>query len=250
MKQPLLILILFFLTFQLSAQKSILIISTNTDSVGSNRSGTYLMEIAYPFKTFTDKGFTVDIVTPKGGKAAIYEAKSPTDLAQIRDSKSFVDKTSNTLSPDQVNASEYTAVYIPGGHGQYFDVVSDERIANIVAKIYENGGVIGIAGHGTSSIVNVRLNDCSWLVAGKTMTTFPWYAELKWMNISNYGKLLPFDQAEVLRRRGANLVISTFETKDDRNLTNVVDKANRIVTGSFASSAGWVSDEMIKLIPN
>ncbi|HZY82892.1 MAG TPA: type 1 glutamine amidotransferase domain-containing protein [Cyclobacteriaceae bacterium] len=241
--------ILIILTTSTSfSQKSVLIISTNIDSVGNNRSGTYLMEIAFPFKHFTDKGFTVDIVTPRGSNAAIYEAKTNEELARIRDSRSFIDKTSNTLSPDQVNPSKYSAVFVPGGHGQFFDVSTDERIARIIAKIYEAGGVIGTAGHGTASIINVALSDCSYLVAGKTMTTFPTYAELKWMNISNYGKLLPFDMAEVIKRRGAKLVISTPETIDKFSLTNVVDRDNRFVTGSFAKSAQWVAEEMVKLI--
>lgn len=235
-------------TFTFSQTKSILILSTNIDSLGNNRSGTYLMEIAYPFKYFTDKGYNVDILTPKGGKASIYEAKTNEELAAIRDSKAFIEKTTHTLSPEQVNTKKYIAVYSPGGHGQFMDAATDERIWTIVAKIYEADGVIGTAGHGTASIVNVRLSDCSYLVAGKTMTTFPTYAELKWMNISNYGKLLPFDMAEVVKRRGANLIISTPETIDNKSLTNVVDKPNRFVTGSYASSAGWVAEELVKLI--
>lgn len=248
MKKLMLTPALFLTVATIFAQKSILIISTNVDSVGNNRSGTYLMEIAYPFKYFVDKGYSVDIVTPNGGKASIYEAKTNDELAAIRDSKAFIDKINHTLSPEQVDPARYVAVYSPGGHGQFMDVATDERIWTIVARIYEAGGVVGTAGHGTASIVNVRLSDCSYLVAGKTMTTFPTYAELKWMNISNYGKLLPFDMAEVVKRRGANLVISTFETIDNKDLTNVVDKANRFVTGSYAKSAGWVAEEMVKLI--
>jgi putative intracellular protease/amidase len=232
----------------LFAQKRVLIISTNVDSVGNNRSGTYLPEIAYPIKNFTDKGYIVDVVTPLGGNASIYEAKVPADLAQIRDSKIFIDKVQHTLSPDQVDPSKYNAVYVPGGHGQFFDVATDERIAGIVAKIYESGGVVGTAGHGTASIVNVKLSDCSFLVTRKRVTTFPAWAEDKWMNISNYGKLLPFCMQEVLQRRGAYVVIAEPETTDNADHTKVVDVANRFVTGSFASSAGWVADEMMKLL--
>jgi putative intracellular protease/amidase len=248
MKKSILIIpLVLFTAISLFAQQRILIISTNVDSVGNNRSGTYLPEIAYPFKTFTDKGYLVDIVTPAGGKASIYEAKTESALASIRDSKAFIDKTTNTLSPGQVDPSKYKAVYVPGGHGQFFDVASDERIAIFIARIYEAGGVIGTAGHGTASIVNVKLSDCSFLVSRKRITTFPSWAEERWMNISNYGKLLPFCMQELLQRRGAYLVITEPETNDDADRTRVVDKANRFVTGSYANSAGWVSEEMIKM---
>ncbi len=232
----------------LAQQKRILIVSTNIDSVGNNKSGTYLPEIAFPFKNFTDRGYIVDIVTPLGGTAAIYEAKVNADLAAIRDSKSFIDKTQNTLSPTQVDPTKYNAIYVPGGHGQFFDVATDERIANIVARIYEAGGVIGIAGHGTASVVNVKLSDCTFLVERKRMTTFPAWAEKKWMNISDYGKLLPFCMADVLNRRGAYLVMAEPQTNDNPELTKVIDKDNRIITGSYASSAGWVSEEMMKML--
>lgn len=249
MKRSILTIQFLFVAVTLIAQqKNILIISTNVDSVGNNRSGTYLPEIAYPFKTFTDKGYDVDIVTPLGGKAAIYEAKVPAELAQIRDSKTFIDKVSNTLSPTQVDPKKYRAVYVPGGHGQFFDVAADERIANIIASVYESGGVVGTAGHGTASLVNVRLSNCSFLVAGKSMTTFPSWAELKWMNISNYGKLLPFVMADVIKRRGAMLIVPpTIESNENFDFTHVVDRQNRFVTGSYANSAGWVAEEMIKI---
>lgn len=248
MKKTFLTLSLIVIATIAFSQKRILIISTNIDSVGNNRSGTYLPEIAYPFKSFTDKGYAVDIVTPRGGVASIYEAKTKPDLAEIRDSKAYIDKTSNTLSPAAVDPTKYSAVYVPGGHGQFFDVATDERIAALIAQIYEAGGIVGTAGHGTASIVNVKLSDCSFLVSRKRMTTFPAWAELKWMNISNYGKLLPFCMQEVLQRRGAYVVSSEPETVDNPDNTKVVDVANRFVTGSFASSAGWVAEEMMKLL--
>lgn len=49
---------------------------------------------------------------------------------------------------------------------------------------------------------------------------------------------------EVLARRGANLIVSTFESRNDPSLTLVADTANLMVTGSFASSAQWVAEQV------
>ncbi len=229
--------------------KKILIVSTNIDSVGTNRSGTFLREIAYPFQYFTDKGYDVDVVTPCGGAASIYQRdKEADDLILVRDSELFRKKTANTLSPADVKARNYAAVFYPGGHGQYFDVVNDERIAAITATIYENGGVIGTAGHGVASLINVRLNNGSFLVDGKSITCFPAWAERKFMNISNYGKLLAFDMQEVLARRGAKLTVCTEATYGIKELNEVIDRKNRMVTGAFANSARWVAEQMNELI--
>jgi putative intracellular protease/amidase len=241
-----LILVATSLTY---AQKKILIVSTNIDSVGSNRSGTFLREIAYPFQYFTDQGFQVDILTPRGGAASIYQRdKEADELIIIRDSELFKKKTSVTLNPTEIKPKDYQAVFYPGGHGQYFDVVNDERIAAITAAIYENGGVIGTAGHGVASLINVRLKNGSFLVDGKSITCFPQWAEKKFMNISNYGKLLAFDMQEVLARRGAKLTVCTEATYGNKELNEIVDKKNRMVTGAFANSAKWVAERMAEMI--
>lgn len=234
-----------------SQSKKVLIVATNRDSVGTNVSGTYLKEIAYPFQYFVDNGYEVDILTPKGGKTAIYETRKviPEDLLKISQSELFVSKTNHSLSPNNINTKTYRAVFYPGGHGQYFDVVNDERVATITASIYENGGVLGTAGHGVASLINIRLSNGNYLVKGKTITCFPTWAEKVYMNISNYGKLLAFDMQEVLARRGANLIVCTDEaTRQNPALTKVVDNKNKIVTGAFANDAPWVAAEMVKLM--
>ncbi|WP_158561197.1 type 1 glutamine amidotransferase domain-containing protein [Emticicia sp. C21] len=243
-----LIMVLISLTC-FSQIKKVLIVATNIDSVGTHKSGTYLMEIAYPFQYFIDKGFEVDILTPKGGKTSLYDnGKVAEDLAKIQKNELFIKKTNNSLSPVEVKWADYSAVFYPGGHGQYFDVMYDERIALITSKIYEKGGIVGTAGHGIASLVNVQLSNCQYLVQNKRITCFPHWAELRFMNISNYGKLLPFDMEVVLARRGANLIVCTPENRPDKNYTHIVDATNRIVTGAFAVSAQWVAEEVVKLI--
>lgn len=236
------------MSFVTIAQRKILIVSTNRDSVGIDASGTYLKEIANPFRHFKQKGFDIDILTPKGGKAAIYGAVTD-DLKEVVDDSVYINKVMNTLSPDQVQFKDYVAVFYPGGHGQYFDVVSDERISILIARIYENKGIIGTAGHGVASLINIQLKNGEYLVKGKTMTCFPTWAEHAWMNISGYGKYLPFDMQEVLVRRGANLIVSpTKETYKEKSLTMIIDEKNRIITGAFAFNATWVAEQMTMML--
>jgi putative intracellular protease/amidase len=213
----------------------ILIVATNVDSLGNNVSGTYLMEIAFPFKHFTDNGYEVDVLTPKGGAVALYHREVSPELAQIQEDKNFIQKTSNTITPDQARASDYIAVFYPGGHGQYMDVVNDERISKLVALIYEKGGVIGTAGHGAASLINIQLSNGKYLVDGKKLTCYPTWAEKAFMKNSDYGKLL-------------HLVTSTRETSKDPNFNRVVDAKNRLVTGAFAQLAQWAAEETVKLL--
>ena len=229
--------------------RKILIVSTNVAKVGENTSGTYLPEIAYPFQVFLDNGFEVDVVTPQGGKAAIYHVGNKREeLAAIEASAAYRQKVARTLAPGEVRTGDVAAVYYPGGHGQYFDVVRDAAIARLTAAIHRNGGVVGTAGHGIASLVEVKTAEGAYLVAGKRITCFPTWAEKKWMNISGFGALLPFDMEEVLRARGADLVVCTEATRDDPALTLVTDEAKRFVTGAFASGARPVAIEMARLL--
>lgn len=127
------------------AQK-ILIISTNVGILDNASNGTFLMEIAYPVLVFMEAGFEVDILTPKGGKAARYHrGELPKSLAKIQYSEYFKQKTENTLLPNQINTKEYAGVYYPGGGGQFYDMVSNQEISRIAASIYESGGIVGAA---------------------------------------------------------------------------------------------------------
>ncbi len=93
-KTSILVFLLFSTLISFSQVKKILIVATNTDSVGNNKSGTYLMEIAHPFNYFTSKGYDVDILTPKGGKTSIYAAaKIAPDLDSIQKTELFIRKT-------------------------------------------------------------------------------------------------------------------------------------------------------------
>jgi len=250
MKKHYLLLTLSLFSFSCFSQSGkILIVSTNRDSVGNHASGTFLKEMAYPFQLFIDQGYEVDIVTPRGDKAAVYHwGKTPDDLLKIWKSDAFITKTSTTLSPAEIDPKQYVAIFYPGGHGQYFDVVNDERIATLAAEIYEAKGIVATAGHGAASLINVQLSNGKYLVANKRITCFPHWAELAFMNISDYGKLLAFDMEEVLKRRGADLVVCSRENRSNLAYTHVVDEDNRMVTGAFADSAPWVAEQTLRLL--
>lgn len=230
----------------ISQVKKILFVATNVDTVNEQANGTFLMEIAYPFQYFTDNGYEVDIVSPEGGSIPIYDKFDTTEaLAKIIKSETFIKKTSSSLLPAQVDTKAYCAVFYPGGYGQFWDIYPHKEIAKITAKIYLSGGVIGAAGHGTASLVNVMLSPDNYLVEGKIMTCFPTWAEKEFMKDAAYGALLPFDMEQELVKRGAKL---QYCTREDKGTHGVVDAENRLVTGAFADDAEFVAREMANLI--
>ncbi len=227
-------------------RSKILFITTNIDEMKGEANGTYLIEFAVPFAQFLESGYEIDIVSPNGGKIPIYHSGDTSVLVKsIVENKVFDDKTGNSLKPAAVNPEEYLAVIIPGGYGQFWDTHKNTEILRTISDIYESGGAIGTIGHGTATLIDVKLKSGEYLVKDKTMTSFPTWNEKNIMSQSNYGKLLPYDMETELLNRGANLKIYNHEKGINYE---VVDVENRIVTASFANSGKFIAEQVLKLI--
>lgn len=100
-------------------------------------------------------------------------------------------------------------------------------------------------GHGTATLIDVKLKSGGYLVKDKTMTSFPTWYEKNRIKQSNYGLLLPYDMETELIKRGANLKVYNRELEINYE---VVDEENRLVTASFASGGKFVAEKILKLI--
>lgn len=205
-----------------------------------------LWEYAEPHHVFVMHGYQVDFVSPQGGAVSFSLDADETDppgmvYYTIR-YEGFRHKAQRTFKPEQIEAEDYSAAFIGGGAGSLFDVADDARLLAIVARIYENGGVIGGGGHGPGSFGNVKLSDGRYLVSGKRMTGFPNSTEQnsKW---TKGGSLLPFLVEDRLRARGA-VFLGKNELPDKHD--PVIDR--RIVTAMFLPSSAVVAQEMVNLM--
>jgi len=141
----------------------------------------------------------------------------------------------------QINAEEYWAVFIGGGYGPLFDIANNKELLNIIAKIYQNGGIIGASGHGAGAFANVVLNDGNFMVEGKRIAGFPNSTE-KSKSWAKQGTLLPFLVESQLLKNGAD-ALNKEKLKNKHEV--IIDQ--RIVTTMFLPSAALVAKEMIEL---
>ncbi len=235
--------------FSQTNSKKILIVGTNVAEYNDKVNGTYLMEIAIPFNYLINQGYEVDIVTPAGGKTAIYHKGDTVKiLKDIYHDPNFRTKTKTSLNPTQVIVNQYQALIFPGGYGHFEDVLNNTQIAEIARQIYESGGVIGSLGHGTADLLNIRLSNGDYFVKGKTLTCFPTWAEKEFMTEADFGKLLPVDMQSELEKRGALVRVCTKETQSSCNDVFITDKNNRLVTASFAEGGEYVAKQIISLL--
>lgn len=238
------VLISFSLSVQASTSKKILIVASNLEDMGDpdeHDARNNLWEYAPPYHIFVSHGYDVEFVSPSGGSVPFMMDPLGISSYTIK-YEGFLDRANRSLTPDQVKPGDYAAVFIGGGYGTLFDVASNQKLLDIMAEIYESGGVVGSCGHGAGAFANVKLSNGRFLVQGKRVAGFPDSTE-KEKSWAKQGTLLPFLVEEQLRTNGA-VIVNKDNVRDKHDV--IADK--RIVSTMFLPSAALVAKEMIILL--
>jgi len=238
------ILFSFVLPAAASEAKRILIIASNLEDMGDpekHDARNNLWEYAPPYHIFVSHGYAVDFASPVGGVVPF--SMDPIGISSYTIKyEGFLDRANSSLNPNQVNPKDYAAVFIGGGYGTLFDVASNQKLLDIMAKIYESGGVIGSCGHGAGAFANVKLKNGNFLVQGKRVAGFPNSTERE-KDWAKQGTLLPFLIEDQLQKNGA-LIINKDNIADKRDV--IID--DRIVSTMFLPSSALVAKEMLILL--
>ncbi len=216
-------------------KRILMVLSSHTELGNTGRkTGWYVPEAAHPWKAFTDAGHQIDFVSPKGGVTA-FDGFDDNDIVQKEFLAAFNGVGPAAMRPDQVNPSQYDAIFYVGGHGTMWDFADNTSIAESASSIYEAGGTVAAVCHGPAGLVNVTLSDGSPLVAGKRLSAFTDDEEAA----VGLTEVVPFLLASTLVGQGAiHEPAPNFEAKV------VVD--GRLVTGQNPASASGVAAAVVE----
>ncbi|MEP1742099.1 MAG: type 1 glutamine amidotransferase domain-containing protein [Kangiellaceae bacterium] len=232
---------LFTTNVQAESGKKVLIVASNMVDMGDpekHDARNNLWEFAPPYHIFVSHGFDVDFVSPKGGEVEFMMDPLGISSYTIK-YEGFLEKANSSLTPSQIDPSDYWGVFIGGGYGVMFDVANNKQIHSIITRIYESGGIVGVGGHGSAGIANVALSNGEFLVKGKRIAGFPNSTE-KSKSWAKQGTLLPFLIESQLIKNGA-IALNKKTLKDK----NAVVEDQRIISTMFLPSAALVAKEMI-----
>lgn len=163
----------------------VLMILTSHGHLGSTGkpTGLWADEMTTPYYALVDAGFDVVLASPKGGRPPFAEGSIKTAPQENEGSvKRFLSDpgavakfgaTHSTASlVAQLSADNYSAVFLPGGHGTMWDTATDEATAALVAAIFNAGKPTAAVCHGPAGLVKALRPDGKSILFGKKVNGF------------------------------------------------------------------------------
>ena len=157
----------------------ILIVLTSHGELGETgkQTGFWGEEFAAPYYELLDAGAEITLASPTGGQPPI-DPKSEETAAQTQfthrfdQDESLKKKLSLTLKLSDVQASDYDAVFYPGGHGPLWDLVKDTNSIALLAAFQQQGKPMALVCHAPCALLKVKLPNGDALIKGKNVTGF------------------------------------------------------------------------------
>ncbi|WJY20309.1 type 1 glutamine amidotransferase domain-containing protein [Fontisubflavum oceani] len=182
--------------------------------------GFWWAEVTHPYWTFTEAGYEVEIVSPKGGDLMADGFSDPEDESQysahdilslgFKKSPTHAGLLHGTKSIAEVNLDTYDAIFLAGGQSPMVTMIDDTELHEFVARAYEAGKLVSIVCHGTCILLKTRLSTGELLVNGKTWTGFA-DAEEAFADAFVGQKIQPFWIEEEARKLdGTNFVVNSM----------------------------------------
>ncbi|MEZ4459192.1 MAG: type 1 glutamine amidotransferase domain-containing protein [bacterium] len=144
--------------------------------------GFWWAELTHPYWEFTEAGYEVEIRSVDGGALVADGYSDPEDASGysasdlislgFKKSPTHAALLENTASIEGVDPKNYDAVFFVGGQSPMFTFRENPRVQALVRGFYEAGKVTALVCHATCALLDTRLSDGSYLVAGKTWTGF------------------------------------------------------------------------------
>lgn len=144
--------------------------------------GYYLTELAHPYWLFQQRGYTMDIASPIGGRV-VHDAMSdpeggrfgpPQDFLSIgfKHSPKVKPLLENTKRLSDVKMADYEAIFVIGGLGPMITFTDNVALHQLFASFYEAGKVSATICHGSVILLKTRLSNGKLLADGKQWTGF------------------------------------------------------------------------------
>lgn len=159
--------------------KHVLFVLTSHDTLGDtgHKTGFWVEEFAAPYYLLADAGVQITLASPKGGYPPIDPKSADPAFSTPATERFNADtalqaKLSQTLPLTGITASDFDAVFYPGGHGPLWDLATDKHSLALIAATIGAGKPVAAVCHAPAVLINAQNADGSPLVAGRHVTGF------------------------------------------------------------------------------
>lgn len=185
----------------------LLMVLTSHDQLGDTgkKTGFWLEEFAAPYYVFKDAGADITLVSPKGGQPPLDPTSDEAD-AQTEATKRFKQDDlaqkalASTLKLGDVAASDFDAVFYPGGHGPLWDLAGDADSIKLIEEMLASDKPVAAVCHAPGVLRDVKAADGSPMVKGRKVTGFT-NSEEAAVQLTD---VVPFLVQDMLSERGGN----------------------------------------------
>ena len=210
----------------------ILMVLTSHGELGDTgeRTGFWIEEFAAPYYVFADAGCEITLASPKGDQPPI-DPKSASEDAETEATKRFdqdeelKNKLAHTKKLEHVKASDFDAVFYPGGHGPLWDLANDLRSIALIEEFYASKKPMAFVCHAPGVLKNAMDHERP-IVRGKNVTGFANTEE----EAVGLTEVVPFLVQDVMNQLGAN-----YSKGEDWSSYVMVD--HHLITGQNPASS-------------
>ncbi len=215
--------------------KQVLMVVTSSNRMGTHdkATGLWLEEFAIPYLQFQASGFELTVASPQGGTTPIDPRANPSP-EQTEAWAQPLAALQNTRLLSAVKATNFDAIFMPGGHGTMFDLPENPDLHKLLADFADQDKIIAAVCHGPAGLVGAKRADGSSLVAGKTITAFTDSEE----RAAQLDKAMPFLLESRLRELGGNFVRQP-------DWADHIEQDGKLITGQNPQSSASVAKAVI-----
>lgn len=205
---------------------------------GGEPTGFYLSEVTHPLAVLDAAGIPVAFASVQGGEPPVdgLDLQDPVNARYWQD-ETFRTALRTTTKLADIDPAAYAAIFFPGGHGAMWDLPDSDAVQQQTRAIWEQGGAVAAVCHGPAALVNVKLGNGKFLVAGRQVAAFTDEEE----RAVGLQDVVPFLLSSTLARRGA-----AMQPGADWSSQVAVD--GRLVTGQNPQSATAVGEALRDLL--
>jgi putative intracellular protease/amidase len=189
-------------------------------------------ELTHAWHAFTEAGYEVTVASPDGGACRLDALSDPRDESRYsRDdllTMGFINTpelwrlVEETPKLADLDLDPFDAIVVVGGQGPMFTFRDNADLQGALRAFYESKRVTAALCHGVAALMDVRLADGSYLIAGKTMTGFA-NVEEDYADAIVGRQVMPWRIEDTAKERGANYIqggrFKAFAVRDGRLIT-------------------------------